>query len=108
MTPSIVRFWLAVKRAVPVTVRFEPMVAAALTMLSVEPSFRLYFQAEGTVGAPKSSNVPPLLTVMLLAGVTPTGKSEVPGFANAPKASESMPPLTTMAPSETAAETMAE
>ena len=43
---------MARMRAVPATVRLEGMVAAALVTLSVEPSFRLYCQPEGMVGAP--------------------------------------------------------
>ena len=43
-----------------------------------------------------------------MAGVTPAGTSEVVGVATVPKVRESVPPLTTKAPSEIAAETMAE
>ena len=51
MTPSMVTLLLARMRALPVTVRLEAMVAAALATLRVEPSFRLYFQPAGTAGA---------------------------------------------------------
>ena len=108
MTPVRVMLLSARRRALPVTVTLEAMVAAALVTVSSEPSFRLYFQPEGMSGAPYSSRLPPLLTVNVLAGVTPAGTSEVPGVAKVPKAKESVPPLTTKAPSETAAETTEE
>ena len=52
ITPLTVMLWLASRRVVPVTVRLEGMAVATLVTLSVEPSFRLYFQPEGMTGLP--------------------------------------------------------
>ena len=52
MTPLTVMLLLASRRALPVTVRLEPIVLAPFETLRVEPSFRRYFQPVGTMGAP--------------------------------------------------------
>ena len=73
--------------------------------MKVEPSLRLKPQPAGMVGLPYICNVAPLLTVMVLLGIgAPKGRKLLPGVAKTVEetSSESVPPLTTRAPSETA------